>query len=59
LATAPALSAERIATPVNSGRSCVNECQVQHDQCRVATKGSRTCDEARQRCLEICLQKKK
>jgi hypothetical protein len=39
--------------------SCVSDCQTQHDRCRVVTKGSRTCDEERQRCLEICLQKKK
>lgn len=39
--------------------SCASDCQAQHDRCRVVTKGSRTCDEERQRCLEICLQKKK
>jgi hypothetical protein len=39
--------------------SCASDCQTQHDRCRVVTKGSRTCDEDRQRCLEICLQKKK
>ena len=44
--------------PVNN-RSCASECQSAHDRCRVETKGSRTCDESRQRCLQVCLQKKK
>jgi len=49
------------APPVTVAQSpgCVSECQTQHDRCRVATKGSRSCDEERQRCLEICLQKKR
>jgi hypothetical protein len=45
--------------PLVVARSCAGECQAQHDRCRVETKGSRTCDEARQHCLQICLQKKK
>lgn len=45
--------------PLVVARSCASECQAQHDRCRVETKGSRTCDEARQRCLQVCLQKKR
>jgi hypothetical protein len=48
-----------MSKPIIVARSCASECQAQHDRCRVVTKGSRTCDEERQRCLEICLQKKK
>lgn len=44
--------------PVLVARSCASECQARHDRCRVETKGSRACDEARQRCLQVCLQKK-
>ncbi|MEZ5815703.1 MAG: hypothetical protein R3D44_01295 [Hyphomicrobiaceae bacterium] len=45
--------------PFVLAESCVSKCQAQHDRCRVATKGSRSCDEERQRCLEACLQKKR
>lgn len=44
---------------VAQSTSCASECQTQHDRCRVQTKGSPSCDAERQRCLEICLQKKK
>lgn len=39
--------------------SCASVCQTQHDQCRVATKGSPSCDTARQRCLQACIASKK
>jgi hypothetical protein len=45
--------------PLVVAKSCVSECQAQHDRCRVETKGSRTCDEVRQHCLQICLRKKR
>ena len=44
---------------VAQATSCASECQTQHDRCRVQTKGSPSCDAERQRCLEICLQRKK
>jgi hypothetical protein len=47
------------AQPLVVAKSCVSQCQAQHDRCRVETKGSRTCDEVRQHCLQICLQKKR
>ena len=53
-----ALPAER-APIVVAEDSCANACQSQHNQCRVATKGSPACDEARQRCLQACIAKKK
>lgn len=39
--------------------TCANACQAQHDQCRVSTKGSPSCDLARQRCLQACIATKK
>jgi hypothetical protein len=50
--------ADRSTTPVQ-GPTCASECQTQHNQCRVQTKGSSSCDAQRQRCLEVCLQKRK
>ncbi|MEZ5849094.1 MAG: hypothetical protein R3D68_00410 [Hyphomicrobiaceae bacterium] len=35
--------------------SCASACQAEHNRCRVATKGSSKCDEARQRCLQRCI----
>ncbi|MGE0698855.1 MAG: hypothetical protein AB7O57_07150 [Hyphomicrobiaceae bacterium] len=47
------------STQVAEGSSCASECQDQHDRCRVQRKGSPSCDEDRQRCLQGCLQKKR
>lgn len=47
------------AVIVAQDASCANACQAQHDQCRVATKGSPSCDGARQRCLQACIANKK
>ena len=44
---------------VAQSTSCASECQARHDRCRVETKGSPSCDSERQRCLEVCLQRKK
>ncbi len=52
-----ALPAERAPVMVAED-SCANRCQREHDQCRVATKGSPSCDPARQRCLQECIAKK-
>ena len=46
-------------TPVSGNASCASTCQAHHDQCRVQTKGSSSCDAERQRCLQACLQKKR
>ena len=59
-AIAPAAAPQsRSPVLVAQSSSCAGECQAQHDRCRVQTKGSPSCDAERQRCLEICLQKKK
>ena len=52
-----ALPAER-APVVIAEDSCANRCQREHDQCRVTTKGSPSCDPVRQRCLQDCIAKK-
>ena len=44
---------------VAESTTCAGECQGQHDRCRVQTKGSPSCDAERQRCLEVCLHKKR
>jgi hypothetical protein len=44
---------------VTQDTSCATACQTGHDQCRVATKGSPTCDAERQRCLRACIAAKK
>jgi len=56
---APMMQEATASAPVIVARSCASECQSQHDRCRVETKGSRSCDEIRQRCLQVCLQRKK
>ena len=53
-----ALPAEK-APVVVAEDSCANACQAEHNQCRVTTKGSPSCDAARQRCLQSCIAKKK
>lgn len=52
----PAISAPVL---VAEQSSCANTCQTRHDQCRVATKGSPSCDTERQQCLQACLASKK
>ena len=53
-----ALPAER-APMVVAEDSCANACQAEHNKCRVNTKGSPSCDAARQRCLQTCIANKK
>ena len=45
--------------PASQSSTCASECQTLHDRCRVQTKGSSVCDAERQRCLEVCLQRKR
>ena len=35
--------------------SCTSACRAQHSQCRIATKGSPSCDAQLQSCLQGCL----
>ncbi|MBS0244633.1 MAG: hypothetical protein JSS20_20875 [Proteobacteria bacterium] len=44
---------------IAEGQTCPGECQARHDQCRVQTKGSPSCDAERQACLQKCITKKK
>lgn len=52
----PAISSPLV---VAEDTSCASACQAQHDQCRVSTKGSPSCDAARQRCLQTCIANKR
>ena len=52
----PAIQAPAI---VAQDSTCAGACQAQHDQCRVQTKGSPSCDAERQRCLQACIAAKK
>ena len=52
----PAISSPFI---VAQDATCAATCQTEHDQCRVTTKGSASCDAARQRCLQACIASKK
>lgn len=52
----PAVSAPVV---VAQNSSCANACQTEHDRCRVATRGSPSCDVARQRCLQACISSKR
>ncbi len=38
--------------------SCIAQCRAAHSQCRVATRGSPSCDGQLQGCLNSCLRKK-
>jgi hypothetical protein len=44
---------------VTQDASCASACQAEHDRCRLQTKGSPSCDAARQRCLQACLANKR
>ncbi len=37
--------------------SCAASCRAQHNQCRIATKGSPSCDAKLNQCLKGCLKK--
>lgn len=52
----PAIQAPAI---VAQDSSCAGRCQAQYDQCRVQTKGSPSCDSARQQCLQACIASKR
>jgi hypothetical protein len=35
--------------------SCAANCRAQHNQCRIATKGSPSCDAQLQACMQRCI----
>ena len=37
--------------------SCPGACLAQYNQCRIATKGSPSCDQQYQRCLQKCVRR--
>ncbi len=37
--------------------SCTAQCRAAHNQCRIATKGSPSCDAQLQACLSRCLRR--
>jgi hypothetical protein len=46
-----------IAPAAAQGNVCVAACKSSHNQCRIATKGSTSCDAQLQSCLQSCLKK--
>lgn len=57
--SASSLPAIQAPVIVAQDASCANACQSEHDRCRVQTKGSPSCDGARQRCLQACIASKR
>jgi len=39
--------------------SCAASCRAQHNQCRIATKGSPSCDAQLQACMQRCIPNKR
>jgi uncharacterized membrane protein len=46
-----------ITSAAAQGNACVAVCKSSHNQCRIATKGSASCDGQLQSCLQGCLKK--
>ena len=46
-----------MAPAAAQGNACVAVCKSTHNQCRIAMKGSPSCDEQLQSCLQACLKK--
>jgi hypothetical protein len=55
-ATTAGLTAS-ISPAAAQGNACVAVCKSTHNQCRIATKGSASCDAQLQSCLQACLRK--
>lgn len=47
-----------IIVPVQGNPSCIAQCRAAHSQCRVATRGSPSCDGQLQGCLQGCLRRR-
>jgi len=43
---------------VAQANSCAASCRAAHNQCRISTKGSPTCDAQLQTCLQGCLSRR-
>jgi hypothetical protein len=58
VATAVVSSTAVVVQPAFAqGSACVSACKADHNQCRVASKGSASCDAQLQSCLQSCLKK--
>jgi hypothetical protein len=51
LAGGATLAAEALAS------ACAAGCRAQHNQCRISTKGSSSCDARLQQCLQSCMRR--
>jgi hypothetical protein len=45
------------ATPAQGNPSCIAQCRAQHNQCRMTSRGSSSCDAQLQSCLQSCLRR--
>ena len=58
LALAVGMSALAMAlVPRAEANACAAGCRQQHNQCRIQTKGSSSCDAQLQRCLQGCIRR--
>jgi hypothetical protein len=55
--TASASLTTVVSPAAAQGNACVATCKSSHNQCRIATKGSASCDGQLQACLQGCLKK--
>ena len=49
-----ALAAGSIVMEGAAANPCADQCRAQHNQCRISTKGSPSCDAALTSCLQSC-----
>ncbi len=55
LVAAASLIAGALLSPAPAtANQCAQQCQAQHNQCRIQTKGSPSCDAALTQCLAAC-----
>ncbi|MDX2289449.1 MAG: hypothetical protein NW217_11590 [Hyphomicrobiaceae bacterium] len=47
----------RVPGSFEVANSCAAGCRAAHNQCRIATKGNRSCDARLQACLSGCLRR--
>jgi len=46
------------AAPAAFANSCQQSCRAQWNQCRIATKGSSSCDAQLQACMQACIPRR-
>ncbi len=57
VAVAAAVGLGLVPVPNAEANQCAAKCRAQHNQCRIKTKGSSSCDGQLQRCLQSCLRR--